>query len=778
MRPPDSILAKSQPPLSLPQHTRDVLTIRELLRPQFPQVAAVAGAWFWDALWWALLLHDMGKAHQQFQRVLAGQAVPEWQGQRHELFSLPLVAALVPDPTSRQRIEWAVAGHHRDFEHLSSFLRERHRKPVAHSRRKAPTFEDDFNTYVNLGEVREVLRQWQVELPPTVLPGNPLASVKLPSEGYYVADPDGRALTLLAGAFQHCDHLGSAQLRALPTLDQSQFGQLTTRLASWTLHQHQQQAAHTSGNALLTAPTGAGKTETALLWLHRQVQELGASRLFYVLPNRASINAMHRRMQDIFGGELPAVLHGKLSDFLYRTATLAEDSRDKRLAQMQQLREQFRTLARPVKTLTPFQLIKHLYGLRGFEKGWFEWVGACFVFDEIHAYEPKVFAELVLLIEVLTQQLGARVLVMTATLPTHLRQRLQVALGSHTPIGAAPALYPAFNRHRVAVLPGRLAAHIGQIAERLITAKPDGTPCRVLVVANTVAQAQEIFDKLKGHVPKAVLLHGRFNSRDRADKEKELEQSEAVQLLVGTQAIEVSLDIDFDVIYSEPAPLDALIQRLGRVNRRRQKGLADCFIFEEANPTDRFIYKNREVLRRTLEKLAEVAAAGGVLKEAQLQQYLDFVYDGWLPDEQKAYEMQWQLLSDYLHYSLRPFYADKTSEEEFYRKFDGVPVVPQCLEAEYQRYLADFNFLDAEALTVSLRAGTFAGGRAAHWITEHQAIAVHETAEDQDPKLKRLTYYVIHQPYSSELGLQIPTRQEPRDDFEAPSTTNGSDSQL
>lgn len=98
MRPPDNILAKSQPPLSLPQHTCDVLTIRELLQPQFPQVAAVAGAWFWDDLWWALLLHDMGKAHQQFQQVLAGQDVPEWPGQRHELFSLPLVAALVADP--------------------------------------------------------------------------------------------------------------------------------------------------------------------------------------------------------------------------------------------------------------------------------------------------------------------------------------------------------------------------------------------------------------------------------------------------------------------------------------------------------------------------------------------------------------------------------------------------------------------------------------------------------------------------------------------------------
>lgn len=785
---PGSILAKSaqgnDEPVSLPQHIMDVLLVRQTLRLQFPKAVAVAGSSFWDDLWWSLLLHDMGKVHREFQKLLADQP-NQWQRQRHELFSLPIVATLAP-AESRQRILWAVAGHHKDFKRLRSFLDERYltKDPLLRKARQL-AFATDFQENIALADVRGVLGIWNVQVPKTPAAINPIDVVQLPEAGYYVADPAGCALTLLAGAFQHCDHLGSARVTKLLTLNQARFKAFDDKLKTWTLHQHQAEAARTSGNVLLTAPTGAGKTETALLWLKQQAKDLGATRLFYVLPNRASINAMHRRMEANFGKELPAVLHGKLSDFLYRTATNLEDSRAKRLHKMRDLREQFRTLARPLKTMTPFQAIKHLYGLRGFEKGWFEWVGSCFVFDEIHAYEPKVFAELILLIEVVTRQLGARVLVMTATLPDHFRAQLVSALGTHTAIAAAPALYPAFNRHRVQVLPGRLADNLPLIKQRLTTPKADGKPCRVLVVANTVAQAQDVFKELRVLVldyaldkSAALLLHGRFNARDRSAKEQELEHAENIQLLVGTQAIEVSLDIDFDVIYSEPAPLDALIQRLGRVNRQRKKGLSDCFIFDEANPDDRFIYKDREVVKRTLEKLAEVEAAGGILEERQLQQHLNFVYDGWQPKAQASYEQHLAHLRYNLAHILQPFSADPTREEEFYKKFDGVPVVPYELETEYQQYLEKFDFIEAESLTVSIRAGTFAGGKEEGWITRSFVAAFSSAKADEPDSLKTLPYYVIHHPYSAELGLQITRKADAQPTFHGTSKYNASSTQL
>lgn len=792
MAQPGNILAKSahdgEDALSLPQHTMDVLLVRQILRLQFPKAAAVAGPWFWDDLWWALLLHDTGKAHREFQKLLADQP-NQWERQRHELFSLPLVASLVNDIESRRRVLWAVAGHHRDFKRLRSFLAERYRELDPLLRKLTQkTFATDFEANVTLGDLRGMLGIWNVTVPKNLPPLAPMEIVQLPENGYYVADQDGCALTLLAGAFQHCDHLGSARIQSLPTLNPAKFKHFDAKLKGWALHQHQTEAARTSGNVLLTAPTGSGKTETALLWLRQQAQELGATRLFYVLPNRASINAMHKRLETEFGekAELTAVLHGKMTDFLYRTATSLEANSRQRSFDVRQLREQFRTLARPVKTMTPFQLIKHLYGLKGFEKGWFEWVGSCFVFDEIHAYEPKIFAEIVLLIKVLTRQLGARVLVMTATLPTHLRTSLLEALGQHTAIKAADSLYPAFNRHRVAVLPGRLGDNLALIAARLQSLNAFGQPCRVLVVTNTVAQAQEVFLQLRHMVPDyapgqsaAVLLHGRFTTEDRWNKEQALQQSENIRLLVGTQAIEVSLDIDFDVIFTEPAPLDALIQRFGRVNRKRKKGLADCFVFTEANADDAFIYADRAVISRTLEKLREAEANGGTLEESALAGYLQHVYPGWQPNEREAYDHHLLMMENHLATILQPFSADPSREEEFYKKFDGVPVVPQVLENRYRRLLGDFNFIEAEALTVSLRSGRFRAELAKGFVSKQTALAAsaQRSSNDDEESLKSMPFYLINRPYSPELGLQFP-KEAWRNDFEDNSSHDASSSML
>jgi len=217
-------------------------------------------------------------------------------------------------------------------------------------------------------------------------------------------------------------------------------------------------------------------------------------------------------------------------------------------------------LVPPFKVATPFQLLKSIFGLKGFEKGIFEMSGGYFIFDEIHAYDPEVTAQIKVLIEFATQFLDVKVCLMTATLPTFLKKELADAIGEHTEINADAKLYNSLIRHRIKVAGGLLSDHIDEIQQRLDVGD------KVLVVSNTVKQAQVIYNCLEAS--KKVLLHSAFNGVDRNKKEAELMWGE-VKLLVGTQAIEVSLDIDYDVIFTEPAPLDALLQRFGRVNRHR-----------------------------------------------------------------------------------------------------------------------------------------------------------------------------------------------------------------
>ena len=782
----NSILAKSardgEPAVSLPQHISDVLLIKEILQSQFPAAKSIVGEWFWKDLWWSLLLHDIGKVHTEFQKVLRGE-VNKWQGQRHELFSLPLVSVLVPDE-SRQRILWAVAGHHKHFKKLSTFLAGRYIvvDPMLVGRSQK-SFKADYLCNILTKDVDKVLSNWDIDVTKPVTEFRPEKIVQLPAEGYFVGDKEGLALTLLAGAFQHCDHLGSAKVHELQSLDLSKFRFFDEKLREWpSLYKHQSIAAETVGNVLLTAPTGSGKTETALLWLKQQCKEMGVTRLFYVLPNRASINAMHRRLSDNLGAEITAVLHGKMADFLYRTATQIEDGVRKRSYDARLLRDQFRTLARPVKTMTPFQAIKHLYGLKGFEKGWFEWVGSCFVFDEIHAYEPKVFAEIITLIETLNR-LGARALVMTATLPTHLKLEIEQALGKHTSIDAQPELYQSFNRHKIQICSGLLLQNIGKIKKRL-KSNVFGRPCRVLVVANTVALAQKVFKALSGSIPvlkdgkaAAVLLHGRFTAGDRWEKEEALQNSEHIQLLVGTQAIEVSLDIDFDVIFTEPAPLDALIQRFGRVNRKRVKGLSDCIVFEEANDADKYIYSDRTVVERTLDQLKAVELKGGILEEFSLVEYLKYVYPDWEPKDKTTFSEHYFLLKNNLEKILQPFSGDETREEDFYKKFDGVSVVPIALENQYHQKIESLNFIEAEALTVSLRQGSFINQLSQGNIEKRLVAVVFHNGNDDDI-IKDVFFYVINRPYTSELGLQLINDEQLPNDFERRNTIGGNNNML
>jgi len=87
---------------------------------------------------------------------------------------------------------------------------------------------------------------------------------------------------------------------------------------------------------------------------------------------------------------------------------------------------------------------------------------------------------------------------------------------------------------------------------------------RILVISNTVDKAVQAYNLLKKTKSEVRLIHSRFAYIDRAKKEKEARDA---KILVSTQVAEVSLDISYDILITELAPLPSLIQRFGRVNR-------------------------------------------------------------------------------------------------------------------------------------------------------------------------------------------------------------------
>lgn len=759
------ILAKSEPRISLKEHIDDCLRILQYLKICFPKTKDIVSEIdFWNVVRLSIIMHDLGKAHSEFTKVLLSLK-NGWNRQRHELFSLPFIDGLdIEDPT-KQLIRLCVAGHHKDFERLN-------RNYISNTYSDGSTgdefgddgfvsYEDEFKK-VNVAGVisllkndfQIILREYHQKPPQNLI----LSYLHKSTKGEFnIKSKDYFKLLLLFGALKHCDHLGSAQIKRIENLEKSSFlfldNQRTKLLNNGKdFYTHQLKCANTFGNAILTAPTGSGKTESSMMWLKNQLELNGQGRVFYVLPFTASINAMYERLSSDekgLGNSKVGMLHGKLQDYLYDYLDDVQYLNSSKKEAIGEIRDKFKTLITPLKVITPFQLIKNLFGLKGFEQGIFEWTGGYFIFDEIHAYSPEVFAQIKVFLEYVVTYLKGKVFIMTATMPSFLKTELENTIGNFTSIIADEQLYKTFNRHRIILKEGLLINSIQVIENDLKAGK------KVLVVCNTVLQSQEVFKMLKDYATNAVLLHSAFTGEDRINHEKSLKKGEndkisPIQLLAGTQAIEVSLDIDYDMIYTEPAPIDALIQRFGRVNRNREKGICPVIVFKGANKNDKFIY-NTDLIERTINAFeTAIAEDDGILEEYKLQNYIDFVYPNWNEKNKKSFDEIYQLLKYSTENQLIPLLHSKKKEEDFYKQFDGIKVLPIKLKERFENYLSKYDFIGAERLKVQIRKNKFA-----QLISEndHNLYKTSYSFETEKSKLITIPYWILTKKYDEEIGL-------------------------
>lgn len=763
------LLAKSanegdeQSARTLEEHINDCLQIWQLAQHAFPKASRISGlkSKFWKTLRLSIVLHDTGKAHKEFQLLLRKKA-NNWNHQRHEFFSIPfVVAALMDDKHLSQVVQWVIAGHHKNYDTL---LEKCQRYKLSNSFGMLGTTEDKDTTYehqfsyVNTSLVISLLKKFSIEVNKII----PQPILKTISE-YHKArirlgNPNYFTVMLLLGGLKWCDHLGSALLKEIKTITDKDFIFLDLKRKTLTekgldFYEHQLKCGQTAGNLILTAPTGSGKTESALCWLRHQLTNTGQGRTFYILPFTASINAMYERLDQGFRDNKTGMLHGKLTDYLNNyfddlQYTIADKKTD-----IQQIKEQFKSILTPLKVVTPFQLLKHLYGLQGYEQGLFEMAGCYMIFDEIHAYSPEVFAQIKLLLEFSTQQLDARVMIMTATMPRFLRNELVSSIGSHVTIEANQELYNKIKRHRIELRDGLLVDSLDEIKQELRSGK------KVLVVCNTVLSAQKVFKELKTASPEmtSLLLHGSFSGADRAKKEKLLSKGN-IQLLVGTQAIEVSLDIDYDMIYTEPAPIDALIQRFGRANRAGKKGICPCIVFRQSEESDAFIYSQVTVQKTilALEKITNIN--NGIIDESVLQQFIDEVYPDWTEKDKQLFDEQYKNLKTALSL-LSPMMANKFSEDDFYKQFDGIKVLPQANKEIYVKHLNNFDFINAESQQVQIRKGRYKGWQQTGTIKQ-DTIAI-----GSDNKIISIKHLITNKKYTEELGL-IANEEDPWNSIE------------
>lgn len=397
--------------------------------------------------------------------------------------------------------------------------------------------------------------------------------------------------------------------------------------------------AESSGIYIIEAPMGLGKTEAALALSEILAARAGAGGMFFGMPTQATSNGIFPRLEKWAGGlaeDEQTLLAIKLA---HGNAALNEDYRelfaghsnlniesDSGLIVHDWFSGRKQTLLSDFVIGTVDQLLMAALKQKHVMLKHFGLSGKVVVVDECHAYDAYMSQYL----DMAIKWLGiykVPVIILSATLPEKRRAELIEAYADsekhrakHTEAHVDKKTADEAWKHSLAyplltytennTVKQKALAFDGENKEvsvrRIIRDEVAATAGYAVerggcvgVIVNTVRKAQEIAAELQSAFPKAevIIMHAQFIMTDRAKREEQIlkrvgkhstPESRHGLIIVGTQVLEQSLDLDFDLMITELCPMDLLLQRTGRLhrhNRVRPQGLetASCFVLDETD---------------------------------------------------------------------------------------------------------------------------------------------------------------------------------------------------
>jgi CRISPR-associated endonuclease/helicase Cas3 len=374
--------------------------------------------------------------------------------------------------------------------------------------------------------------------------------------------------------------------------------------------------------------TGSGKTEAAALFAHRLLTARRVDGVIIALPTMATANAMYDRIaafyRRFFADEaLPSIAlgHGRaaLRELLQSVARREEDfgggdETASAACAAWIADDRRRAFLADIGVVTLDQAILGVLPARHQSLRLLGLGRKLLIVDEAHAYDVYMREELSRLLTFHSAQ-GGSAIILSATLPEALRIQFATSfargLGSEVDLSciaddAAP--YPLVSLVQTGgsaiAMPARGEPTLREVAlawptaneacARVVAKAREGRA--VCWLRNTVGDAQAAFADLRAVAPDlpVTLFHARFAMGDRLAIESGVirrfgptstAEERRGQILVATQVVEQSLDLDFDCMITDLAPIDLIIQRAGRLWRHRRPGRDGCPLLEIVAPT-------------------------------------------------------------------------------------------------------------------------------------------------------------------------------------------------
>ncbi len=538
----------------------------------------------------ACLCHDIGKANDGFQKMVRGQISPKLQPIRHELLSalvladdgevknwaLNLLSENDKFDDAEQLLESviaAVGGHHRKLDEewkkaslavrdggcgqtVKTFLTHENLKPLFNGKvtkeivfdlipNKENSLQDKridflFSSIKFANSLNENLDWWRFSAVLKALTAAAdVAGSALPEKD--VSPRKWIELNLAEGQF-----LRAEQMREV----------VKVRLNGNELRAFQKAVGASKAKVtLVEAGCGTGKTVGAYDWAEKHAEN---KKLFFCYPTTGT--ATEGFLGYVAENDVEAELvHSRSSVDFEKIFQVADEEPEEKQIRINSLEMWF-----PQVVVCTADTVLSL--VRNNRKGWYNSpsiLSASFVFDELHAYDNRMFAAVIALIRALP---NAHFLLMTASLPKERKVFLEKHIEGIEQI-QTPKELEELPRYEFQKLTDRSKAF--EIAERA-----GNENLKILWICNTVARTQKVFDELKDLNLPVQTYHSRFKYEDRRERHRQVidgfdwGKSDGSLIAVTTQVAEMSLDLDADILISEIAPVPSMIQRLGRLNRR------------------------------------------------------------------------------------------------------------------------------------------------------------------------------------------------------------------
>jgi len=428
----------------------------------------------------------------------------------------------------------------------------------------------------------------------------------------------------------------------------------------------QKTCGDSSGNLIAVAPTGSGKTEASILWALKNAKEMGEAKILYLLPTMVTANNIWKRLVAFFGEENVGLTHSTANLFLRNDLIDEEDIWENRRDILFN-----QSFIKPVTVGTVDQLLT-----AGFNAG--RWTlkeinasNSVIIIDEIHAYDGWTLGLIISTIRHFSS-LGTRFMLMSATMPDSLQQLFSSELPDNTVIKDEALLKAKRSKYFVK------DNYIENAFENIEKAVSEGR--RVLVVVNTVGLCQKLTQELSKLNP--VCYHSQFIFKDRKAIEEKINDASFV---IATQVVEVSLDIDYDWLFTECAPPDAIAQRSGRVNRYRD-GERDSrvYIFKASERGEK-IYNainDPELLSRSFEAFKEATQG---ISEGDIIRIVEKVYKDYKIEDSESFHdaiQQYHLSQNNRNMIFDSRLKEDKQEVSRQTKYEIISVIPACFRDE------------------------------------------------------------------------------------------------